>query len=794
MSKNIREAAFLGENGEIIGTGPFHDISALPEHFRVAEEGFIDHNGKFLSREEAGAAEGMGHAVESEEILGKSLKDYEFSGPVSQGGQLLFTARHVESGKAVGSVTISAEPVKGPAHPFCGYHKIGQADVHPYHRGEGIYGRLLQLASLYVKKKLKSKGLVSAGEWRSEKATEAWERLASKSKVVRKPGVDPESPNFFLSERQEVDLQKADAHRVRIPISNLFVLNRWGHPLNPERLDYQIEHDSVSPPVKVELGTNFEVNSGDYVHAHDPQIEGQSFDVGAVKIDLAHPKYFLSDGHHRVKAAQLRGDTHIDAEVHVPEVPHYLRGEKRSNYEAELNSEISKLGAHRLDKAEGDSTDADNVDYEFAVMFRRWLHLRQINSQHSGDGGAFDKSESSLNSLLTRRGGSKVSHSSAHEEVARHMAGYSPESSPEFTAARFLVGGQAASEDAVRTAVTLYDHDLELAALRAYGLPRSDKYRNLLRATVRMMEVADHSPLAKSDLEVAKVPRDIRPAVQSAENAAQAVRRAQAAGAIHPVRFDSKAKHSNGTAIATDPETDDRWLLKPGSGKLSPSAGVREESASQSRREVAFSKLADLLGIGEYYPSAELLVLDGREVAALALLDSGYQPLDKLRSKGQLDLDKLFHPYVEDGSLYKWALLDWVAGNVDRHANNIMVSEDRSVVKLIDHGSAFAGASFDPPNDPKSFIPFYLRASSSRKKWSELTPEERFDEMPSLSHRRAAEFGEWVESINPAELEEVLSQYGISTGPTLSRLVQIKEVPPAGRVQRLMALWAGMLS
>ncbi len=130
-----------------------------------------------------------------------------------------------------------------------------------------------------------------------------------------------------------------------IPISNIFVLHRWGHPLNPERLQYQMEHGQKSPPIRVDLGTSFEVNAGNYVHALDPQKKTAwtPKQLGRVKMNPSHPKYFLDDGHHRLKAAQQRGDRYIPAEIAIPEIPYYLTAERQAVYAQELQAEIGKL-------------------------------------------------------------------------------------------------------------------------------------------------------------------------------------------------------------------------------------------------------------------------------------------------------------------------------------------------------------------------------------------------------------------------------------------------------------------
>lgn len=648
----FKEAAFRDANGHIVGTGAFHDITSLPEGFEPADEGFLDHGGAFVTREEASASVGTDHPVQSKELdLCKSLKEYKFdTAPEEVGTQMVFRARH--GNNVVGTLTIGRTAVSDGS-PYTGYHKIGQADVHPLHRGNGVYGRLLQIASLHVKRNHGAKGLVSLGQWRSEKAGEAWSRLASKPKlgVQQRPGVDPDAPDFFMSE---------------------------------------------------------------------------------------------------------------------------------------------KLGKSEQD----DATDPEYIQQEFDIEFRRWLELRSKGEDYTPpEEFSIAKAEAGLEVLAAKHGNLKTGTSADHHEVARQMAGLDPDYSPEFAAARFLAGGAAAPAEAVRAALILYDDDFELAALRAYGLPRNDKYRQMLRSAMEMVKyLPKKQELSKSgDLDVVAIPRDIKAVLPEGEDAAKEVRRAQAADAIEPVQFDSKAKHSKGTAIATDPETNKKWLLKPGSGTLSPSAGVREEIANQSQREVAFSKVAQLLGLGDFLPKAELLLVDGKEVAALELLGTDYKGLDKLRQSGDVDVAKLFAPYIHDGTLYKWAFLDWVLGNVDRHANNIMVKEDLTDVKLIDHGSAFAGPSFDPAHDPKSFTAFYLRAWSDGS-WNDMTAEEREVEIPRLSNSLAQEFSDWVDSLDVVAIEQTLSKYGVSTAATMARLRKIVEAEPGERCDVLAALWAGALT
>lgn len=625
----IRSAAFRHRpTGQIFETGSLHDLNGVPADVNLddLESGFVTHEGAFLPKDQ---------------LIQKSLKEYQFDDPVpdpAAPSQMLIVARH--QAKPIGTLTFHTKPNTTPDHPHEGYHMIAGADVSALHRGNGIYGRMLQLGSTHVKKKLGGKGLVSPGQWRSEAASGAWEKLADKGKVRSAPGVEPEAPDFFMSEKE---------------------------------------------------------------------------------------------------------------------------------------------------------TSFDNIQHEFEVEFKRWLAARTEGRPYEPHAAYnFGKAEEGLASLI---GTSNLNNDVAegHHEIARQMLGYNPQSSPEFIAARFLAGGELASDDAVRTALILYDNDFELAALRAYGLPRNESYREMLRATIALRSYLPE--INKSDIDTAIIPRDIKAGDPEAEDTAESVRNAQASGGLNAVQLDPSAKHSKGTAIATDPKSTEKILLKPGSGKLSPSAGVRDETADQSQREVAFSKLVQVVGIGKYFPKAELLIVDGQRVAALELLGTEFIGLDKLRQKDDsFDPTKLFAPYITNGALYKWALVDWVFGNTDRHANNIMVNEDQSDLKLIDHGSAFAGAHFDPAHDSKSFVPFYLRAWAQDKNWAELNAEEREDEIPRMNAKDTEDFGKWIDSINEAEIAQIMQQYGIHPEASMARLQKIKAVAPELRADVLIGLWVGALS
>jgi len=146
-------------------------------------------------------------------------------------------------------------------------------------------------------------------------------------------------------------------------------------------------------------------------------------------------------------------------------------------------------------------------------------------------------------------------------------------------------------------------------------------------------------------------------------------------------------------------------------------------------------------------------------------------PLTKLR-KEQFDVSKIFEPLVGNGLLHKLAALDYLLGQTDRHAGNVL-SNKYGHFKLIDAGSTFAGKDFDPANDPKSFIPIYLRCFSPRD-FRVLTPEERFQIFPKPSNKGDAALTYWLDSIPEGQIVHLLHCYGIQSQPVVDRLNKLK--------------------
>ena len=235
-------------------------------------------------------------------------------------------------------------------------------------------------------------------------------------------------------------------------------------------------------------------------------------------------------------------------------------------------------------------------------------------------------------------------------------------------------------------------------------------------------------------------------------------------------------KHSSGSYVARDLDGQN-WLLKPGSGKKSPAAGVDETKGSQSRREVVFAAIGEWMGIDEVQP-AHLLQVDGKEVAMIRMWPMDWVNLHRTMYEEPNLPQQALEPYRRNGKLFRWAVLDFVAGNPDRHGNNLMVGPaiEGNPVGLIDHGSTMAGAGFDPGNDKDSFVPYYLRAWAGPN-FHTLSHEEQLDQMPTLRGAADDQFREWVMALEPSELEKICNALGMDPAFCLARLAEVQADP-----------------
>ena len=170
----------------------------------------------------------------------------------------------------------------------------------------------------------------------------------------------------------------------------------------------------------------------------------------------------------------------------------------------------------------------------------------------------------------------------------------------------------------------------------------------------------------------------------------------------------------------------------------------------------------------------------------LQFFSEGFQNLNTVRK--ERPQASVFQPYANNGLLHRIAFLDYLLGQVDRHAGNVMANQNNEF-KLIDAGSTFAGPSFSPATDPRSFIPVYLRATTS-KDFNNLTPEERFEHMPKPSMMGEQSLRNWIHNLPEGQIINLLNKYGINTQPVMDRLTAIKNYK--GHVYEFLnKFWSG---
>jgi hypothetical protein len=251
-------------------------------------------------------------------------------------------------------------------------------------------------------------------------------------------------------------------------------------------------------------------------------------------------------------------------------------------------------------------------------------------------------------------------------------------------------------------------------------------------------------------------------------------------------------KHSKGTMMAKD-EDGRLILLKPGSGNQGPQAGAKEDPSSQSRREAAFYRLAKLFGIAAV-AETELLNVNGQETAAIRMMPLSYGGLAR-RAESDPGLPrKALAPLLNTGLLHRWAVLDGVGSNPDRHGGNLLVGPPpEHNLALIDHGSAFCGFAFDPGNDPHSFTPFYLRAWAPET-FAMDSQEARLKAMPTLHPAEDAKLRDWVMSLDPNTVARLMVQCGIQTPAPAMRLQLLQDKVRHARnaSEAINKLWIGM--
>lgn len=312
------------------------------------------------------------------------------------------------------------------------------------------------------------------------------------------------------------------------------------------------------------------------------------------------------------------------------------------------------------------------------------------------------------------------------------------------------------------------------AALMAHGLEITDENRQAIQAFIDAQSQIK-PPKTKFPSEV-----EVKPGTQDAVEAAESIQKAFNDRYVTDIALGGK--HSAGSLLVEDVSEGVSWLLKPGSGANSSAKGVDESSASQSQREACFYELAKVLGLDEYVPPTYLVLLDGVEYAAIRLLPWNYVQAGKLDNQKVAKI--IQDHYSANGLVFKFAILDAISGNPDRHSGNILVHDNH--LMLIDHGSAFAGKSFHPGQDPNAYMPFYLRAGYNGD-YSKLSAEEKLKYFPKADTEVDNLVQNWVDNLKEFDIERVLATYGIDSGPTIARLEQFKKASDV--FLRIQSFW-----
>lgn len=345
--------------------------------------------------------------------------------------------------------------------------------------------------------------------------------------------------------------------------------------------------------------------------------------------------------------------------------------------------------------------------------------------------------------------------------------GISPKVVKMIQAAEFLTGNQEVSPETVyRMVFDNANNDPLECVLMAYGLEVNDYNKKLIDTFMDLEKIAKAQ---NEDLV-------FQPVFTNDNKLVNELNHAVSNHAVNPINLEV-GKYNSGAFLA---DTGDRkWLLKPNATKLSPAAGVREEPAPQSRREAAFYQLARQLEVGNRVPETHVVVLNGQEYAAIQFLQ-GWINLGRAKKFNEGVDQFVLEKYVKSGELFKWAILDYIAGNPDRHSSNILMADleddhgqSSYTVALIDHGAAFAGDSFNPARDPQSFMPYYLRAWFPYN-WEETSEEDRIRFAPMMNDCLDM-IREWAIQIDAMDIGPMLTKYGIDPNPTLNRLAKVKE-------------------
>lgn len=888
----IIQAAFECEDGQIVGTGCFHNTNELPEDALIKSEGFITETGQYLTREQATKLLNTEHMVQSEELdlLEKFQTPPTFPklgfGDNRKETPIVHTEDEFYNKKLLMGHA-AARTKKTPAEQ----QKTNMKFVGSLQNGTTLVGGKDRNLSVVMGNELRPKGKFFQNETNTPFGTKHHEdfhlllnRIGGKYGQGAKKKITDHLINSLPKEHQDlIDHSlnvKFGGKLPAFPAGSLneekvaHLLNYLNDPLTRKQYHFKARHNPEqkmkangllkqsfkmiqntaagldhaflkseedlekfqTPATFPKLGVGDDRKETPIVDSA-PEIHNKKVLMADAKLsqveDTRENKREYMDQAAKNKASgktlgipgrnlsfsrsnRLREDTTLGQSNNAP-----LATQQHENLHLIFNRVASKYGKkakqnlvhnlwntlsddhkntlvhHVASKNAGNELHPTVWHEEHLAHLLNYLNTPEVRDEYHNNAGHTDERKLEIQSKLKqahkiinkaakmadKKWLTTVLHKSLQEDLSKsedwdlsetekeaiydNLRLYRENDYPEFKAAKFLASGYEPSQEEMNDALGNSEGDYETAALAAYKLSATKENIQTLR------EVVNLKGLSKSDIEVAAIPRVIKAVFPEGEWLAEITRQGFYTKNIKPISLSGQ--HSSGTAIVRDLRTEQLYLLKPGSGDLSNAMGVKEEKADSSTREVVFSKIAEQIGLAMYVAKAELLLMDNNKVAGVKFLGKDYKSLGKIRHNKDIDLMPIFNKYLQSGILYKWAILDYILGQTDRHANNMMMNRNGDI-KLIDAGSAFAGYSFSPATDAKSFIPFYLRVFCQRD-FKTLTPLEREEIMPKISGEADMALTHWIDNLPEGNMVKLMSEYGINPDPSISRLKTLKSYP-----------------
>jgi hypothetical protein len=367
-----------------------------------------------------------------------------------------------------------------------------------------------------------------------------------------------------------------------------------------------------------------------------------------------------------------------------------------------------------------------------------------------------------------------------------------------------LTGGKVRDDDDtlrhIRELAWLNDADPVATALAAIDWLDTPENRDILKSAVEMMPLVKTEVLIKnqgdrlgasdSSKHLADLPVTPQSRVEAMHSSGEDVAELlnQNIFSARPAHLDGR--HSAGSFFIDTPSGS--WYMKPGSGRAGPIKGIEDDLSPPSARESAFWQLARSWGLAADLSRTEWMRVDGDKLyAAIFFLPAEYRPLIDIREDDAGRVLSALESYRLRGRIWQWSVLDWVAGNGDRHGHNMLMNPDGEI-RLIDHGSTFAGVHFDPAHDRQSFTPYYLRFMLPfGSTFNTFAPKDKLAVMPDLPAAAAMRMKSWLAGLSEDVMADVLRSFDIDPRPEIMRLRQIKNA--AGDLGRFVnGLWAGL--